>query len=125
MGALIEKDDLGNWAVKGIKWEDLREGKVITREIADKLYGCLCKLKDYEESGLEPEEVESIRHPYYEGFKEGKKVGYNKAIDDFLEKIQWEYLNGSGIKQSEIEFLVAVSSQVAEQLKDGGENETN
>ena len=51
------------------------------------------------------------------------QLGYSKAIDDFLEKIQWEYLNGCGIKQSEIEFLVVVSNQVAEQLKAGGENE--
>ena len=42
-----------------------------------------------------------------------------KAIDDFLEKIQWEYLNSCGIEQKEIEFLIAVSSQVAEQLKAG------
>lgn len=51
------------------------------------------------------------------------KLGYSKAIDDFLEKIQWEYLNGCGIKQSEIDFLIAVSSRVAEQLKAGGEDE--
>ena len=42
-----------------------------------------------------------------------------KAIDDFLEKIQWEYLNSCGIEQKEIEFLIAVSSQVAEHLKAG------
>lgn len=47
------------------------------------------------------------------------KEGYNKAIDDFLEKNQWEYLDGCGIKQSEKEFLINVSSQVAEQLKAG------
>lgn len=44
----------------------------------------------------------------------------NKAIDDFREKIQWEYLNSCGIKQSEIEFLVNISNEVAEQLKAGG-----
>lgn len=43
---------------------------------------------------------------------------YCKGIDDFLEKIQWEYLNGCEIEQSEIEFLIYVSSQVAEQLKE-------
>ena len=42
-----------------------------------------------------------------------------KAIDDFLEKIQWEYLNSCGIEQKEIEFLIAISSQVTEQLKAG------
>lgn len=45
----------------------------------------------------------------------------NKAIDEFVEKIQWEYLNSCGLKQREIDFLVAVSSVVAEQLKGGAE----
>lgn len=71
----------------------------------------------------ELKKLKSSTVPYYDGFKEGKQVGYNKAIDDFLEKIQWEYLNSCGLKQREIEFLIAVSSQVAEQLKAGGENE--
>ena len=43
-----------------------------------------------------------------------------KAIDEFTEKIQWEYLNSCGLKQREIDFLVAVSSMVAEQMKVGG-----
>ena len=44
-------------------------------------------------------------------------------VDDFLKKIQWEYLNGCEIEQSEIEFLIYVSSQIAEQLKAGVKNE--
>jgi hypothetical protein len=44
-----------------------------------------------------------------------------KAIDEFVEKIQWEYLNSCGLKQREIDFLVAVSSMVAEQMKGGAE----
>lgn len=44
--------------------------------------------------------------------------GYTKGIEDFLEKIQWEYLNSCGIRQQEIDLLIAVSSQVAEQLKE-------
>ena len=63
--------------------------------------------------------IENREYPYFNGFKEGKQVGYSKAIDDFLKKIQWEYLNSCGIEQKEIEFLIAVSSQVAEQLKRG------
>lgn len=51
MGALIQKDDLGNWGVKGLPWSNLYVGQVITREINEKLYGCLCKLKDYENLG--------------------------------------------------------------------------
>ena len=44
---------------------------------------------------------------------------YCKGVDDFAKKIQWEYLNGCEIEQSEIEFLIYVSSQIAEQLKAG------
>ena len=68
--------------------------------------------------------IKNGEYPYFNGFKEGKEVGYSKAIDDFVEKIQWEYLNSCGIKQREIEFLIAVSSQVAEQLKAGRTDET-
>ena len=68
---------------------------------------------------------ESLEHKFYYDrlFKQMEKQIRETAIDDFLEKIQWEYLNSCGIKQREIEFLISVSSQVAEQLKVGGENE--
>ncbi|MFW5670522.1 MAG: hypothetical protein ACOCM4_15075, partial [Acetivibrio ethanolgignens] len=35
-----------------LPWENLYEGQTITREIWEKLYGCLCKLKDYEEGNI-------------------------------------------------------------------------
>lgn len=62
MGNLIESDDLGNWGVKGLPWKNLYVGNVITREIHEKLYGCLCKLKDYEETGLSPEQIEDMEY---------------------------------------------------------------
>ena len=40
---LTEKDDLGHWFLKGLEWGQLREGKVITKAVAQKLYGALCK----------------------------------------------------------------------------------
>lgn len=58
---LTESDNLGNWGVKGLPWKNLYVGQTITREIHDKLYGCLCKLKDYENTGLSPEEVERLQ----------------------------------------------------------------
>ncbi|MBQ9766987.1 MAG: hypothetical protein IJW37_02660 [Lachnospiraceae bacterium] len=58
---LTESDDLGNWGVKGLPWKELQVGQVITQEISEKLYGCLCKLKDYEKTGLSPEEVERLQ----------------------------------------------------------------
>lgn len=56
-------------------------------------------------------------------YKQGVIDGYDKAINDYTEKIQWEYLNSCGLKQKEIEFLVNISNEVAEQLKAGGTDE--
>lgn len=61
MNRLIEKDNQGNWALKGIDWQQLHIGQVITKEIQEKLYGALCKLFDYEEAGLDPDEVENMK----------------------------------------------------------------
>jgi Lar family restriction alleviation protein len=41
-----------------------------------------------------------------------------KAIDEFAEKLKWEYENSIGISQREIDFANAVTDQVAEQLKE-------
>lgn len=61
MNRLTVKDAQGNWALKGVRWEDLREGKVITREMRERLYGALWKLMKYEDTGLEPAEVEEVK----------------------------------------------------------------
>ena len=61
MKRLTEKDDQGNWGLKGIRWEQLYGGQVITREIWEKLYIALCKLMEYEDTGMDPEEVEKLR----------------------------------------------------------------
>ena len=62
MGDLIDIDDLGNWGVNGLSWFRLYAGNVITEEMYQKIYGCLCKLKDYESTGLSPDQVDSLIH---------------------------------------------------------------
>lgn len=86
---------------------------------------CEVYAEEHEQLAEWLEELKSYRAHIFSGdmTQAMLKEQYCKAIDDFLEKIQWEYLNGCGIEQKEIEFLIAVSSQVAEQLKAGGENE--
>lgn len=64
MGRLTEKDECGNWCLKGVAWSQLHVGSVITKEVSEKLYGALCKLKDYEDTGLSPEEVEELKEFY-------------------------------------------------------------
>ena len=60
MSNLIQKDDLGNWGVKGLPWSKLNVGQVITREVHEKIYGCLYKLMEYEDTELSPEQVEKM-----------------------------------------------------------------
>lgn len=61
MGRLTEIDKYGNWGLKRIQWENLLIGVPITRETYEALYGALCKLRDYEDTGLSPAEVEGMR----------------------------------------------------------------
>lgn len=61
MKRLTERDAQGNWTLKGVNWQQLYVGQVITKEVQEKLYGALCKLLDYEKTGLEPYEVESLK----------------------------------------------------------------
>lgn len=60
MNRLTEKDDQGNWHLKGVRWEQLNDGQVITGELREKLYGALWKLMEYEDTGADPEEVEEL-----------------------------------------------------------------
>ena len=58
MGRLTEKDVCGNWRLKGLPWKNFHTGETITKETYEVLYGALCKLLAYEETGLTPEEIE-------------------------------------------------------------------
>lgn len=60
MNRLTEKDEQGNWSLKGVKWEQLHEGAIITGELWRKLYGALWKLMEYEDTGLDPDDVISL-----------------------------------------------------------------
>ena len=40
---------------------NLTPGATITKEVYEKLYGALCKLKDYEDTGLSPDEMEEVK----------------------------------------------------------------
>ena len=58
MSRLIQSDDSGNWSLKGLPWRNIYVGKTVTEETQQKLYGALCKLKDYEDTGEEPWQIE-------------------------------------------------------------------
>lgn len=58
---LTEKKDSGHWILRGIPWDDLKPGAVLTEKVWEKLYGALWKLKDYEDTGLSPDEIERMK----------------------------------------------------------------
>ena len=60
MQRLTEKDELGNWCLKGVKWEQLRAGQVLSKNVAEKLYGALFKLMAQEDTGVHPDAVERL-----------------------------------------------------------------
>lgn len=62
MGRMTEKDASGRWRVKGMPWESLQAGQVITKEASQILYGCLCKLKDYEECSMSPDQLKDLQY---------------------------------------------------------------
>lgn len=57
LNKLIQKDDYGNFGIKGLPWESLYIGRIITPEVYEKIYGCIFKLMEYEDSGLDPDQV--------------------------------------------------------------------
>ena len=60
MRRLTEIDSQGNWSLKGVQWRQLYVGQIITEEVRERIYGALCKLLDYEETGLSPDDVERL-----------------------------------------------------------------
>ena len=81
---LTEKDDLGHWFLKGLEWGQLREGKVITKAVAQKLYGALCKLKDYEDTGCSPDDVERLND-----FTQSEAVKLVQKLNAEEKKLRW------------------------------------
>ncbi len=88
MRRLTQKDSQGNWGLNGMPWKNLYTGQMITKEVEQVVYGALCKLKDYEESGLDPEEVEDLvkknqaQEPMLEG--DGCDRDGNIILDEWL-----------------------------------------
>ena len=128
MGKLIERDDLGNWGVKGLPWNQLHIGCVISKEIHDKLYGCLWKLMEYESTGLAPQQVEKLQEK--EVYPKDKLRIIDEAIEASAKAIcvGCGYLDGykctykgsnCGVSKPMLESVV----KAVEQLKGGAVRE--
>lgn len=80
MQRLTEKDDLGNWCLKGVRWEQLRVGQVLTKDVAEKLYGALFKLMAYENTKCSPGDVENFIE---------LSANLIKLVAEYVKKCRW------------------------------------
>ena len=91
MSRLTEKDSQGNWVLKGVPWELLHEGQVITKDIWERIYGALWKLMEYEDTGLSPEDVAMSEYALSDAADEleeycGMETNLVGEIKELLEK---------------------------------------
>lgn len=77
---LTEKDDQGNWCLKGVRWEQLRVGQVLTKDVAEKLYGALFKLMAYENTKCSPGDVEGLIE---------LSTDLIKIVAEYVKKCRW------------------------------------
>ena len=84
MKRLTERDSIGNWRLKGMDWEDIAPGAAITKKLNQRLYGALCKLRDYENTGLDPEEVNELND-----FDQNQSMKLLKKLNEEQNKHRW------------------------------------
>lgn len=80
MGRLTWKNPDGTWGLKNMDIQD------VSRE----LYGAVCKLKDYEETGLMPEQIVEMDELYLEKCKEVAKL--QKELETLSAKMEGKEL---------------------------------
>ena len=81
---LTEKDEQGNWCLKGVPWKCLYLGEVITATVFDKIYEALRKLREYEDTGLTPEGAEA-----FNDFEKTQAAYWLKRLDEEQDKHRW------------------------------------
>ena len=100
MERLTQKDEQGNWCLKGVAWEQLHEGQVITKSLRERLYGALWKLMEYEDTGLTPKDVERAKD--FEQCQAGKLL---KELNEEQRKHRWIPVD-ERLPEKEGEYLV-------------------
>lgn len=92
MQRLTQRYGKGNWSLIGVPWGSLREGMVITGDMQEKLYGALYKLKDYEDTGLTPEQLQELKE------QDTAKPLLERHYEELGEKPYIKYICPNGCK---------------------------
>lgn len=102
MARLTQIDNQGNWRINGLPWSETYEGKVITKNTREKMYGAFYKLLNYEDTGLDPEQIREMDELYAEKCKELAKHRWI-PVTERLPEVE------DGITDEECpEFIVAI-----------------
>ena len=97
MSKLTQKDEQGNWCIRGLPWRDIYPGAVITRNTYERIYGASQKLMEYEDTGLTPEEINALRER--DKAKVPEKVSNSGAryTDEYICPNCKKHFTGTGI----------------------------
>lgn len=83
MSKLTQKDEQGNWCIRGLPWRDIYPGAVITRNTYERIYGVSQKLMEYEDTGLTPDEINALRERDIKSEEDITKFYYCESEDDY------------------------------------------
>lgn len=84
MDRLTEKDERGNWCLKGLSRWALQGGEALSKKSVELLYGALYKLMKYEDTGLTPEDVERLND-----FEQSQMAELLKRLAEERRKHRW------------------------------------
>ena len=84
MNRLTKRDKQGRWSLLDFSWHELHSGAVLSVRLAEALYGALCKLKDYEDTGMSPEDVKELND--FEQSQVGKML---KKLNEEQRRHRW------------------------------------
>lgn len=105
VGRLIEKDG-SRWQLKNVPWEALGEGKIITKDASERIYGALCKLKDYEDTEKTPDEIEWLKYHNEERIiNDGLKMTLKKKIKELKDSSDYPH-NFTGQMVEDFEWVL-------------------
>lgn len=112
MRRLTEANEQGYWNVKGLPWKNIYAGQVITEETRKIIYGCLCKLKDYEDIGPSPEQLKKIDELFSEAYKElgqlkqkVNDIGWIPCSERFPENEGMYLITSKVLDKTEIQYV--------------------
>lgn len=109
VGRLTEKEG-SSWHLKNVPWKSLGEGQIISKDVSERVYGALCKLKDYEDTEKAPDEIGLLKYHHDEQIKnENLKITLKKKIKEIKGSRDYPH-NFKGQMVEDFEWVLSLLS---------------